>query len=106
MGHLLLVKRYGNPAVLNRVRVGARDPRGTPPPRESNHRPGYRTAGRGSGDSPVRVAERFDIDLAAVYEALAYYHGNPEEMRRVEEHRAGLADKAEEITTVRPPGEL
>lgn len=58
------------------------------------------------GDSPVQVAERFDIDLAAVYEALAYYHGNPEEMRRVEEHRAELADKAEEITTVRPPDEL
>ena len=54
------------------------------------------------GDSPVRVTERFDIDLAAVYEALAYYHGNPEEMRRVEEHWAEPADKAEEMTTVRP----
>ena len=32
------------------------------------------------GDSPVRIAERFDIDLAAVYEALAYYHGNSEEL--------------------------
>jgi len=80
---------------------------------EEPHLPGSRITVRDigqrvkeRGDSPVRVTERFDIDLAAVYEALAYYHGNPEEMRRVEEHRAGLADKAEEITTVRPPGEL
>jgi len=80
---------------------------------EEPHLPGSRITVRDigqrvkeRGDSPVRVTERFDIDLAAVYEALAYYHGNSEEMRRVEEHQAELADKAEEITTVRPPDEL
>jgi uncharacterized protein (DUF433 family) len=55
------------------------------------------------GDSPVRVAERFDIDLAAVYEALAYYHGNPEEMRQVEKRHERAVDVAKERSTLSPP---
>ena len=79
---------------------------------EEPHLPGSRITVRDigqwvgeRGDSPVRAVERFDIELAAICEALAYCHGNPEEMQRVEEYRAELADKAEEMTTVRPPDE-
>jgi uncharacterized protein (DUF433 family) len=57
------------------------------------------------GLRPADLANRHDLNLADVYAALTYYHMNPEEMRRVEEHRAELADKAEEMTTVRPPDE-
>jgi len=37
------------------------------------------------GSRPRAVAEEFDLRLADVYEALAYYHSNPEEMRAAEE---------------------
>jgi len=33
---------------------------------------------------PQQIAERHGVDVGALYEALAYYHRNPEEMRRVE----------------------
>jgi uncharacterized protein (DUF433 family) len=34
-----------------------------------------------SSQSPAYVADQLDISLAAVYEALAYYYDNVEEMR-------------------------
>ncbi len=36
------------------------------------------------GQSPAYVADQFDIPLASVYEALAYYYDNIEEMRAYE----------------------
>jgi len=33
------------------------------------------------------VADRYSLDVAAVYGALAYYHANPEEMAEVERQR-------------------
>lgn len=54
------------------------------------------------GLEPSRVAERFDIDLAKVYEALAYYHSNPEEMRRVEARHERAVERAAERTTITP----
>lgn len=36
---------------------------------------------------PRTVADRHDLDLADVYQALAYYHDNPEEMAVVERQR-------------------
>lgn len=45
------------------------------------------------GVSPETVAERHDLDIADVYEALAYYHTNPEEMEAVEErHDRAVAE--------------
>jgi len=41
------------------------------------------------------VADRLNVDLANVYEALAYYHRNPEEMRKVKAHRQQVAEEAE-----------
>lgn len=40
-----------------------------------------------AGEAPEAVADRFDLDIADVYHALAYYHDHPREMRDVEEER-------------------
>jgi len=40
------------------------------------------------GDDPEAVADRFNLDVADVYHALAYYHDHPREMRTVQEQRA------------------
>jgi uncharacterized protein (DUF433 family) len=57
----------------------------------------------GRGLAPERVAERYDLDIAAVYEALAYYHSNPGEMRRVEERHERAATEARERSSLTPP---
>jgi len=36
---------------------------------------------------PDAFADRYGLDLADVYHALAYYHDHPAEMRRVEQRR-------------------
>lgn len=36
---------------------------------------------------PTEVAERYDVPVADVYRALAYFHDHPEEMERVERQR-------------------
>ena len=41
----------------------------------------------GRGLSPQTVADRHDVDIAEVYQALAYYHDNPEELANVERRR-------------------
>jgi uncharacterized protein (DUF433 family) len=41
----------------------------------------------GRGLAPMEVAERYDIDVADVHWALAYYHEPPEEMRELERRR-------------------
>ena len=37
--------------------------------------------------NPEAVADRFDLDVADVYHALAYYHDHPRKMRDVVEER-------------------
>lgn len=39
-------------------------------------------------EDPEAVADRFDLDVADVYHALAYYHDHPAEMQEVERERA------------------
>lgn len=39
------------------------------------------------GVDPETVADRYDLDVAAVYHALAYYHDHPREMSGVETER-------------------
>jgi uncharacterized protein (DUF433 family) len=46
------------------------------------------------GTDPKAVADRYDLDLAAVYHALAYYHENPDEMARVQRDRRATIDAA------------
>lgn len=41
----------------------------------------------GRGLDPDTVAARFDLDVAAVYHALAYYHDHPAEMAAVRDDR-------------------
>ncbi len=40
------------------------------------------------GVDPETVADRYDLDIADVYHALAYYHDHPREMSAVERERA------------------
>ena len=54
---------------------------------------------------PETVAERYNIDIADVYHALAYYHEHPEEMREVERRRDEAIKSAREKTTITPPDE-
>jgi len=55
------------------------------------------------GEDPVAIADRFDLDVADVYRALAYYHDHPREMRDVERERAtAIATLREDIE--RPEG--
>jgi uncharacterized protein (DUF433 family) len=47
------------------------------------------------GFRPETVAERLNLALADVYDALAYYHRNQEEMQEVEDHRETVAAESE-----------
>ena len=55
------------------------------------------------GLTPERVAERYNLDIADIYEALAYYHNNPAEMRRVEKRHERAAAEARERSSLTPP---
>lgn len=55
------------------------------------------------GLSPEQVAERYTLDIADVYEALAYYHHNPEEMARVERRHRRAVESAKERSSLSPP---
>ena len=56
-----------------------------------------------SGEDPEAVADRYDLDVADVYHALAYYHDHPREMRDVEQEREdAMKDFGESID--RPEG--
>ena len=59
----------------------------------------------GRGLRPETVAERYNLDIADVYRALAYYHEHPEEMREVERRRDEAIESAREKTTITPPDE-
>lgn len=55
------------------------------------------------GEAPEAVADRFDLDVADVYHALAYYHDHPREMREVEAERDEAIEAFRE-TIDRPEG--
>jgi uncharacterized protein (DUF433 family) len=55
------------------------------------------------GEDPEVVADRFDLDLAEVYHALAYYHDHPDEMRAVRDDRAEAVE-AVRASIDRPDG--
>ncbi len=54
---------------------------------------------------PETVAEQFDLDLAEVYRALAYYHEHPDEMAAVERRREEVAAANRERATTGPEDE-
>jgi uncharacterized protein (DUF433 family) len=51
------------------------------------------------GLEPRAVADRYDIDIADVYRALAYYHDNPGEMREIEKERQDTIEEHRHLTT-------
>lgn len=55
------------------------------------------------GRSPARVAARYTLDIADVYEALAYYHNNPEAMRAAERRHETAETEAKRRSTLTPP---
>lgn len=54
----------------------------------------------GRGDRPKNVAETFDLDVADVYHALAFYYDHEEEMERYREERRRAY---EDVEVDRPP---
>ena len=52
---------------------------------------------------PERVAAKYNLDIADVYEALAYYHNNPEEMREVETRHREAVEEAKRRSSLMSP---
>lgn len=46
--------------------------------------------------TPEEVAEKFNVSLAEVHEALAYYYRHPEQMQRQQEQRENAHQKAKQ----------
>ena len=51
----------------------------------------------GRGLRPETVAERLNLDVADVYEALAYYHRNLEEMAEITARRERVAERIDSV---------
>ena len=54
----------------------------------------------GRGLRPQTVADRYDLDVADVYHALAYYHEHPQEMAEIRQRRQQRIDDAVDDPTV------
>lgn len=54
------------------------------------------------GHDPSTVAEEQGLSVGDVYDALAYYHRNPEEMRRVEARHREAVSEAESRSSLAP----
>jgi uncharacterized protein (DUF433 family) len=63
----------------------------------------YEMVVEGDGQ-PAAVADALDLSVGDVYEALAYYYNNPEEMRR-QRAREDEAREAVRERAVKPPAE-
>ena len=48
------------------------------------------------------IADRYGLDWGVVYEALAYYHRNPEEMEQIEACHTRAATEAAQQSSVTP----
>ncbi|MFC6874551.1 DUF433 domain-containing protein [Halobellus marinus] len=48
--------------------------------------------------NPERVAEKYNVNIVDVYEALAYYHSTPAEMREDEQRHRAAVEEAERRT--------
>jgi uncharacterized protein (DUF433 family) len=47
------------------------------------------------GMSPERIAAEYDLDVADVYRAIAYYYDNPEEIRAIRERARERMEESE-----------
>jgi len=57
----------------------------------------------GKGVPAESVADRYDLDVADVYHALAYYHDHPREMTTVRERRSAAIESVRDSLD-RPEG--
>jgi uncharacterized protein (DUF433 family) len=48
------------------------------------------------GETPAEVAADYDLELADVYRALAYYYDHPDEMREWRQRKRDAAERARE----------
>jgi uncharacterized protein (DUF433 family) len=55
------------------------------------------------GEAPEQVAAEYEIDIADVHRALAYYYDHPEEMQRLKRQRSAIPDG---VRVVRGPDDL
>lgn len=55
------------------------------------------------GEKPEQVAAEFDVTLADIHRALAYYYDHPDEMRTVESQRNAIPDG---LQVIRGPEDL
>ena len=51
---------------------------------------------------PDHIADRYGLDVGEVYEALAYYHRNPEEMEQIEARHTRAATEAAQRPFITP----
>ena len=56
-----------------------------------------------AGLPPKTVADRHGLDIADAYEALAYYHKNPEEMAEVQARHERAGEEARRRSSISPP---
>lgn len=56
-----------------------------------------------AGNRPDHIADRYGLDVGEVYEALAYYHRNPEAMEQVETRHTRAATEAAQRSCIQPP---
>lgn len=56
-----------------------------------------------AGEPPEQVAADYDLDIADVHRALAYYYDHPDEMRAIEAQRSAIPDG---LRVVRGPSEV
>lgn len=54
----------------------------------------------GRGRDPKIVATEYDLDVATVYRALAYYHEHPSEMAKIERERERLVGESADASDV------
>ena len=55
-----------------------------------------------AGNRPDHIADRYGLDVGEVYEALAYYHRNPEELEQIEARHARAAREAAQQPSITP----
>jgi uncharacterized protein (DUF433 family) len=56
-----------------------------------------------AGEQPEQVATEYEIDMADVYRALAYYYDHSDEMQRIQRQRSEIPD---DVQVIRGPDDL
>lgn len=87
---------YGSDEISDALWRRVRDPRRTPYCGEPGDGSAHPRAGRRPWTAS-RDCRRAPESISSRREALAYYHRNPEETRKIEDHRQTVADESETL---------